>query len=238
MQEISEKIKDRFMKVGNIQFSNYTKPLITVEDAIKIVNQVAEETSTGEISDGYHTFNELYHHRAVLFSVICNTYKELAWKSKLHDTGDMYDGMFIVGIETPEGQATYHYDVDPYWDMFDVKELPKAHKWDGHTPDEAIRRIGLLGIDTNVGNKKPEYVRYSTYEQVAWERDVAIEQLHELGYEFGEKIEKEEEFCEWGYDEFEEAWRTECDTLFKLNESDRECTYYCSCCGKKIKVVK
>ena len=27
---------------------------------------------TGETSDGYHTFNELYHHRAVLFSVIVN----------------------------------------------------------------------------------------------------------------------------------------------------------------------
>lgn len=29
----------------------------------------------GEVSDGYHTFNELYHHRAILFSVICNANK-------------------------------------------------------------------------------------------------------------------------------------------------------------------
>lgn len=95
----------------------------------------------GEISDGYHSFNELYDHRAKLFSVICNSNKELAWKSKLHDTGDMYEGMFIVGINTPNGQATYHYDIEPYWDMFDVKELEKAPKWDGHTPSEAIERI-------------------------------------------------------------------------------------------------
>ena len=27
----------------------------------------------GNTSDGYHTFNELYHHRAVLFSVIVNS---------------------------------------------------------------------------------------------------------------------------------------------------------------------
>lgn len=52
--------------------------------------------------------------------------------------------MFIVGIDTPDGQATYHYDVVPYWDLFHVKELEFAPEWDGHTPDEAIRRIGLL----------------------------------------------------------------------------------------------
>ena len=98
----------------------------------------------GEFSDGYHTFNELYHHRAVLFSVICNMFPNKAWKSKLHDTGDMFDGMFIVGIETEQGQATYHYDIEPYWDMFKVKELEKAPKWDGHTPSDAIRRIGNI----------------------------------------------------------------------------------------------
>ena len=108
---------------------------------------VPPETGIGDVSDGYHTFNELYHHRAVLFSVICNTFKDKAWKSKKHDTGDMYDGMFIVGIETPQGQATYHYDINPYWDMFKVKELPNAPKWDGHTPEEAIRRISILQVD-------------------------------------------------------------------------------------------
>ena len=90
-------------------------------------------------------------------------FPERAWKSKLHDTGDMFDGMFIVGIETEQGQATYHYDIDPYWDMFKVKELKKAPKWDGHSPYDAIERIGNLSCegyrkqsaatDTNVGRK-------------------------------------------------------------------------------------
>ena len=102
------------------------------------------ETGVGDVSDGYHTFNELYHHRAVLFSVICSFMPDKAWKSKLHDTGDMFDGMFIVGIDTPAGQATYHYDIDPYWDIFNVKELDRAPKWDGHTPDDAISRIFSL----------------------------------------------------------------------------------------------
>lgn len=108
--------------------------------------QRESEKNPGEVSDGYHTFNELYHHRAVLFSVICNGHPELAWKSKKHhDPAEpMYDGMFIVGIETPNGQATYHYDLDPYWDMFRVKELESAPKWDGHTPAQAIERIAKM----------------------------------------------------------------------------------------------
>lgn len=98
----------------------------------------------GDTSDGYHTFNELYHHRAVLFSVIVKAFPDKAWKSKMHHDGTMYDGMFIVGIETPSGQATYHYDIEPYWNMFECPELERAPEWDGHTPQEAIDRIGKL----------------------------------------------------------------------------------------------
>ena len=104
----------------------------------------AESVITGETSDGYHTFNELYHHRAVLFSVIVKAFPERAWKARQHHDGTMYDGMFIVGIDTPDGQATYHYDIDPYWEMFDCKDLERAPEWDGHTPAQAIERIGRL----------------------------------------------------------------------------------------------
>lgn len=109
-----------------------------------VIPTLTQPPITGDTSDGYHTFNELYHHRAILFSVICNERPEVAWKSKRHHDGTMYDGMFIVGIDTPEGQATYHYDIDPYWNLFRVKELELAPEWDGHTPGEAIRRIGTL----------------------------------------------------------------------------------------------
>lgn len=104
----------------------------------------AEPFITGETSDGYHTFNELYHHRAVLFSVIVKAFPEKAWKARKHHDGTMYDGMFIVGIETPYGQATYHYDMEPYWDMFYCKEIECAPEWDGHTPEQAIARIEKL----------------------------------------------------------------------------------------------
>ena len=141
----------------NLGSRDYRRQNGTIADAMKMIMHphytptadVVEvpESGIGDLSDGYHTFNELYHHRAVLFSVICDLMPDKAWKSKLHDTGDMYDGMFIVGIETPQGQATYHYDVDPYWDMFKVKELEKAPKWDGHTPQDAIERIGKITAD-------------------------------------------------------------------------------------------
>ena len=114
----------------------------TLDKAIALLK--AQEPITGETSDGYHTFNELYHHRAVLFSVIVNNYKDLAWKSVRHHDGTMYDGMFIVGIDTPDGQATYHYDINPYWDMFKCRVREFAPEWDGHTPAQAIERIGKL----------------------------------------------------------------------------------------------
>lgn len=110
----------------------------------KEISDAPDVKIDGNTSDGYHTFNELYHHRAVLFSVIVKAFPERAWKSRKHHDGTMYDGMFIVGIDTPQGQATYHYDVDPYWEMFACRELDHAPEWDGHTPEEAIARIGAL----------------------------------------------------------------------------------------------
>ena len=55
----------------------------------------------GQISDGYHTFDELYYHRMMLFSVICNTYKDKAWKSWLHDDGTMYNDYFYMKTHLP-----------------------------------------------------------------------------------------------------------------------------------------
>ncbi len=97
---------------------------------------------TGETSDGYHTFNELYYHRMVLFSIICNNNKEVAFKSKLHADGTMFDDYFIVGVNTPNGYYTYHYHTDD-WDMFDVIEVDRAPEWDGHKPSD-IRRLLTL----------------------------------------------------------------------------------------------
>jgi hypothetical protein len=102
-----------------------------------------EVNDISEISDGYHTFKELYYHRMVMFAVICNTYNYLAWKSWKHADGTMYDDYFIVGIKTPNGQYSYHYHKD-HWDMFDVFEFDYAPEWDGHQPKDIDRLFLLL----------------------------------------------------------------------------------------------
>ena len=120
-------------------------PEHALETAQKAIDEAKRyNDSVGTLSDGYHTFDELYHHRAMLFAALClTTFKNVAWKSLLHNDPKepMYNGMFIVGVDTPFGQATYHYDIDPYWAIFKVKEVDRAPKFDGHTPDEAIDRI-------------------------------------------------------------------------------------------------
>lgn len=98
--------------------------------------------SKKEISDGYHTFGELYYHRMILFSVICKMYKDKAWKSWKHDDGTMFNDSFIVGIDTPEGQYTYHYNTR-FFDVFDVKELAFAPTYDGHKPKDITRLLAL-----------------------------------------------------------------------------------------------
>lgn len=95
-----------------------------------------------QISDGFHTFDELYYHRMILFATICNNNKKDAWKSKQHDDGSMYSGYFVVGIRTPEGDYTYHYKLE-YWDIFEIEELEKAPKWDGHKPEDISRLLSL-----------------------------------------------------------------------------------------------
>lgn len=97
---------------------------------------------TGEISDGYHTFDELYQHRTVIFAALCKAHLEKSWKSRKHEDGTMYDNHFIVGITTEEGQYNYHcHEKD--WDLFPVTELPFAPPYDGHTPNDVMRLLSL-----------------------------------------------------------------------------------------------
>lgn len=105
-----------------------------------------EEKDMGEVSDGYHTFNQLYHQRAVLFAALVKQNKDKAWKSFKHSDGkycfDEDGEMFIVGIDTPEGSYTYHYH-KKYWDMFDCQELEVGKEWDGHTEEDVTRLLSL-----------------------------------------------------------------------------------------------
>lgn len=119
----------------------------------------------GDISDGYHTFNDLYEQRLVLFAALCNTFSTLAWKSRKHSDGEAcFDGeWFIVGIDTPQGAYTYHYK-NEFWDLFNCEELEVAKEWDGHTDKDVGRLLSLeptnkccwISVDERLP-KKPDY---------------------------------------------------------------------------------
>ncbi len=82
----------------------------------------------------------------MLFAAIVKQNKDRAWKSRRHcDSQALRDhpDWFIVGIETPEGQFSYHYRVDKYWDLFDCEELGQSPEWDGHTSPDVIRLLSL-----------------------------------------------------------------------------------------------
>lgn len=116
----------------------------TPEQINELIAQLREsDISTKNISDTYHTFGELYYHRALLFCVICSQNKEIAWKATEHHDGTMFDGMFIVGLDTPQGQYTYHYNMN-MWDLFDVKVLDQAPMYDGHKPEDITRLLSLI----------------------------------------------------------------------------------------------
>ena len=106
--------------------------------------KIANINDIGELSDGYHTFNSLYHQRAILFAAIVNQNKNKSWKSKKHEDGEFCfgGGWFIVGIDTPEGSYTYHYE-NKYWDLFHCQELENGKHWDGHTDKDVTRLLSL-----------------------------------------------------------------------------------------------
>jgi hypothetical protein len=109
--------------------------------------QSEAETSV-ETSDGCHTFDELYYHRAVLFAALCRTHRSRVWRAKLHNDGTMDEGYFIAGISTPEGHFTYHCRLE-HWNLFDsVRELERAPIWDGHTSEDVTRLLSLNRNDT------------------------------------------------------------------------------------------
>lgn len=125
-----------------------------VDDAlIENANEVAEHRKTesgktGSVSDGYHTFDELYAHRGSLFIALCAEVDArmptgYVWRSKKHSDGTMFDGWFVMGIGTEPGeQITYHLPIERWPDTEQVGiKRPTAPVFDGHTSDDVLERL-------------------------------------------------------------------------------------------------
>lgn len=117
---------------------NKAETVVVAKEALESLTQYMDGDK-GEVSDGYHTFNELYEHRHTLFAYILRN-APTAWKSRLHDDATMFDGWFIAGLKIKELPVTYHIPIR-LWDLFTCTELLKAPKWDGHTSDDVIKRF-------------------------------------------------------------------------------------------------
>jgi hypothetical protein len=100
--------------------------------------------ATGQISDGYHTFDELYAHRTALFAALMRSNPGYAWWAPRHADGTSFPGYILAGIRTPEGHATYHLPESAIPLMPYDSDYRSGVEWDGHTAADVIKRLASL----------------------------------------------------------------------------------------------
>ena len=116
-------------------------------EKIAIQEQIDKLDYKGTISDGYHTFDELYEFRkvynAVLFNECAKQNKYDVHKSWRHHDGELCfgGGWFIVVAVLPTGQISNHYEAKD-WELFKIPVVEKAkYEFDGHTSKDVIDRL-------------------------------------------------------------------------------------------------
>lgn len=129
-----------------------------LEMAIAKIKKIQEQAQleqegvkiTGETSDGYHTFNELYEFRKLYNACLFNEWhlhrKFSVHKSIKHFDGELCfgGGWFIVMAMLPTGQISNHYEMKD-WDLFNIPEAPEAlFQFDGHTPKDVLDRLSKI----------------------------------------------------------------------------------------------
>lgn len=106
-----------------------------------------KDVEVGDVSDGYHSFRELYEFRKMYNAALFNEWSS-AGKYEVHKSLKHFDGedcfgggWFIVVAVLPGGQITNHYKVDD-WGMFRVPVKDKAlYEYDGHTGADVLDRL-------------------------------------------------------------------------------------------------
>ncbi len=139
-------------------------------------------TADGQVSDGHHTFEELYRYRLLYNAALFNEWAKLdkydVHKSRFHHDGEFPFGdptWFIVVAELPTGQISNHYRVRD-WELFDIPSRDRPNVYDGHTPAVAADRLTrFLGLDTEeddlVANLRAQNSR------LVQERDKALQEV-------------------------------------------------------------
>lgn len=104
--------------------------------------------SVGDISDGYHTFRELYNFRKVYNAALFNDWAKQGLyqvhKSLRHYDGEQCFGggeYFIVVALLPSGQISNHYKLAD-WELFNVPETATTlFPYDGHNAKDVLSRL-------------------------------------------------------------------------------------------------
>lgn len=132
------KVEDILYKIGSPEDN-----IPTIQDKSTVETMKEDK---GNISDGYHTFNELYEYRllynASMFNELAKQKLYDVHKSKRHSGGEecFGGGWFIVQAQLPTGQISNHYEMKD-WDLFQIPEKEKANPYDGHTPQDVVKRL-------------------------------------------------------------------------------------------------
>lgn len=116
---------------------------------IPSLSQPSTAPDVGEISDGYHTFNELYDHRHTLFLALCRVMsfgdRDVVWRSQLHSDCSKLEGWFIMGIGTEPGmQISYHLPLARWTEADFAATYDRAPVFDGHTSADVLKRLRTL----------------------------------------------------------------------------------------------
>jgi len=167
------------------------------EEKLYLIRQASRVNEIGEISDGFHTFNSLYNQRMYLWAALVKAYKDKAWKSKKHNDGKpcFGGGWFLVGISTPAGDYTYHYELE-YWGLFDCKVLDKAPEFDGHTDKNITRVLTLqpryashwISVEDELPKEKQKVLAYFSPNEEC-EHEYACMALYNYGFHHWEDAE-------------------------------------------------
>lgn len=123
-----------------------------IEDRSKPWNLTIDVFTEGgdnmQVSDGYHTMDELYEHRYALYIALANNLNldsayGHVWKSKKNSDGSEWDGWFLLGIGIEPGkQVTYHLPIK-FWDEVFCAEIPEGI-FDGHTSQDVLTRLKTI----------------------------------------------------------------------------------------------
>lgn len=115
---------------------------VAEEKAVDAISSIdAMPTTIGQISDGYHTFDELYEHRIELWIKLCHgSYG--AWRTQTHSDGSCWEGWFVLGLGREQGkQITYHLPMSRWGDCAWADTLEIAPEFDGHTSADVLERL-------------------------------------------------------------------------------------------------